>query len=355
MINKTLVFILQGLDPYTNLAVEELLLRHNQDNQCILILWQNDKTVVIGRNQNPWAECDLKSMETNDIKLARRITGGGAVYHDGGNLNFSFILGRDDYNVERQCDVIIGALAAFGLKAVRTGRNDMTLDERKFSGNAFCFLGNNALHHGTLLISANKENLARYLNVPIDKIESKGVTSVKSRVVNLCDIVPELTLSDVKNALLQSFAEEYGQPEAVITMNPQHVFDDETKKLLGGSRFDEAQFKEILEKQKSFEWRYGKTPSFDVSFKTRFAWGGIELGFKIREAVIREARVYSDALCEELIALLPEALEGSRLVMEELKQRLDPNARRYDHLEKDTEVKQQVLTEITAWLSDKLK
>lgn len=327
-------------NPWINLALEEHILTNQPLGEATLFLWQNKDTVVIGRNQNPWTECNLPLMEENNIRLARRISGGGAVFHDAGNLNFSFILNRDHYDLKRQYSVIVNALKSFGIYASISGRNDMTVDDKKFSGNAFCFKERNALHHGTILIGADKEKMARYLTVSADKIKAKGVASVKSRVVNLCDIMPELTVDMVKEAVEKAFKEEY-------TGSFEEVFFSEHDKSVWPA---DPAFTNIIARNGSWEWRYGVTPDFDVSLKNRFSWGGIELYFKLDEAVIQKAEVYSDALCEELISNLPALFIGASLQGKELSQKLKAGGAALQNLGKDRETKDMVLDDISNWL-----
>ncbi len=327
-------------NPWINLALEEYFLINQPAGGATLFLWQNKDTVVIGRNQNPWTECNLMLMEEDNIRLARRISGGGAVFHDSGNLNFSFIMNQKDYDVKRQCMVIINALKSLGINAEMSGRNDIVVDDRKFSGNAFCFRGLNALHHGTILINADKDRMARYLTVSKDKFKAKGVTSVKSRVVNLCDIKPGLTPNIIKEAVAEAFKKEYGSKCKYIH------FTDRDKSLWP----NDSLFREIITRNGSWEWNYGETPNFDVHLKKRFPWGGVELYLKVDEAEIRDAVVYSDALCEELISRLPDILVGTRIKGEELSKKLTESKAFMPNLVKDEDIKEQVLSDVAAWL-----
>mgnify|MGYP004479750105 CR=1 FL=1 len=138
MVTKLTYIESNQVNPYKNLAVEEYLLLHCEDKECILYLWQNQNTVVIGRNQNAWKECKVTKLEEENGHLARRLSGGGAVYHDLGNLNFTFLVNKDEYSLEKQLQVIINAMGRLGLKAEKSGRNDILIDGKKFSGNAFC-------------------------------------------------------------------------------------------------------------------------------------------------------------------------------------------------------------------------
>ena len=200
-------------EPYRNLAVERYLLEHTPAGSVTLYLWQNKNTVVIGRNQNPWAECNMTQLRRDGGHLVRRLSGGGAVYHDSGNLNFTFLTDARTYNLARQLEVIIGALKSLGINAEKSGRNDILVDGRKVSGNAFYTSGGKKYHHGTLLIDVKTDEMAKYLTVSPLKLQAKGVSSVKSRVLNLKEVCPSLTVPVLQNALVRSFAEIYGNDE----------------------------------------------------------------------------------------------------------------------------------------------
>lgn len=297
-------------NPWWNLAVEEYMLERVERGQCILYLWQNENTIVIGRNQNPWKECKTELFENEGGKLARRLSGGGAVYHDLGNLNFTFIAGREIYDLDKQMSVILGAVNSLGIKAELSGRNDLTADGRKFSGNAFCFRKSGAYHHGTVLVSADFGKLSKYLQVSKEKMRSKGVQSVQSRVVNLAEFQPSLTIDKMAGALIESFMSVYGGTAPVENA----INDGQAGKLA---------LEELYNKYASWDWRYGEAPKFDVDIETRFAWGGVEIGFKLENGLVKEASVYSDALLEDYIAALPVIFKGcsfsSKLLAERLR------------------------------------
>ena len=210
MIGKLFFLESDSFDPYENLALEELLLESCGRGVCILYLWQNQKTVVIGRNQNAWAECRTEELKQAGGKLARRLSGGGAVFHDLGNLNFTFVVGKEDYHIPRQLEVILRALRRLGIPAEKSGRNDLLAEGKKFSGNAFYEQGDTWYHHGTLMVDVDKDSLTRYLTVSKEKLESKGVASVRSRVANLREFKPDLTVEELKNALVSALEEVYG-------------------------------------------------------------------------------------------------------------------------------------------------
>lgn len=284
MITKTTVIQSNTVNPYYNLALEEYLVEIVEEGECILYLWQNDKTVVIGKNQNAWAQCNISLLEQAGGLLARRSSGGGAVYHDMGNLNFTFVAHNEDYDVSKQLDVIVGAVKGFGIDAEKTGRNDITVLNRKISGNAFHKGSKASCHHGTLLINSDIDALSKYLNVSEKKLKSKGVDSVRSRVVNLSTLA-DVSTDNMKNALIESFSKVYGCECEYID----------------ASRLDDEKIEEIRLKYASNEWRLGQNPKFSFDFDNRFDWGEIQICFNVENEKVKECKVYSDALDVEFV------------------------------------------------------
>lgn len=307
MIEKTKIICVNTLDPWWNLSIEEYLLDRVGENECILYLWQNQNTVVIGKNQNAWRECRTDLLESEGGKLARRLSGGGAVFHDTGNLNFTFLMGRSNYDFQRQVKVIRDAVGKAGIVSEVSGRNDLTVDGRKYSGNAFCFRKNSAYHHGTILVSADMDKLSRYLQVSQEKLRSKGVKSVQSRVANLTEFKPSLTIEEMKVYMMEAFQDEYGKSVEI------HMDD---------SFMDKEALNRLYEKYSSWEWRYGESPSFDIELTERFDWGGIEIGLQLENGIIKRAIVYSDAMDEEFINMLPGMLEGCKFKSSDMAKRI---------------------------------
>jgi lipoate-protein ligase A len=317
-----------SFDPWHNLALEEALLSDVAPNEVILYLWQNEKTVVIGRNQNAWKEARWKELEEAGGKLARRLSGGGAVYHDLGNLNFTFVMDKGFWDLHRQLKVILNAVKKLGVEAEFKGRNDIIADGRKFSGNAFLTTQDAALHHGTVLVDVVMEDMTRYLQVSEDKIQSKGVTSVQSRVVNLKELNPEITIDNVVDAMGKAFVEEYGGTGEELL--PSDVIDD---------------LSPLYEKFASWEWRYGRTPKFDVSYATRFDWGGVEVGFSLEDGKIVACTIYSDAMDSLLIQSLAANLE-------QIAFKIDAIQRKLDEVETDDETSQRIVQDLRGFLSE---
>ena len=306
MIEKISLFRHDCTDPYRNLAVEEHLLNTVEPGQCILYLWQNQNTVVIGRNQNAWKECRTSLLEQEGGRLARRLSGGGAVFHDLGNLNFTFLVNEEDYDLDRQLTVIQEACRAFGLAAERSGRNDVLVDGRKFSGNAFYHSKGKAYHHGTVLVDTNGEKLARYLSPSKAKLQAKGVESVRARVVNLCELVPGLTRERMAEELTAAFAQVYGK--TVQSIKPASL--------------DWAVIDELTVRNGSHDWLYGPRLPLSFECEERFDWGGVQLQMQVESGVVVQAKVYSDAMDWDLAPVLERALTGSPFLLKELCKRI---------------------------------
>jgi lipoate---protein ligase len=308
---ETIIYQSASFDPWYNLALEELLLNTVGEDQFILYLWQNRDTIVIGRNQNPWQECRAGMLERDGGYLARRLSGGGTVFHDLGNLNFTFIMNRAAYDLEKQNGIILAAVRAMEIPAEISGRNDLTVGGRKFSGNAFCFRKKSAYHHGTILVASDLERLTKYLRVSEEKIRSKGITSVRSRVVNLTEYKPALNIEMLKEGLCREFIKAY------------HAEAAERRTTTGDlAALDQRLIQELYSKYASWEWRYGEAPKFDLVINTRFSWGGIEFGLKLAKGMITEATVYSDAMDAEFIELLAPLVKGVRLNAAEVAERI---------------------------------
>ena len=293
----TLQFLISPqYDPFLNLAVETYLTDHQEKDTITLYLWKNQRTVVIGLNQNPFSECKVDTLLNDGGHLMRRRTGGGAVYHDLGNLNFSFVADKSLYDVRRQQGVIQKALQHFGLEAEISGRNDLLCQGRKFSGNAFFNGTFNNLHHGTILIKTDGELMQRYLTVDTSKLQKHGVKSVSSRVVNLSELT-DITSDSIIEPLLQAFQENYGMKAKVLDF-------DELSKL--------AEVQSTRERITSHDYLFAKWEHFTTTKKARFPWGGVEISLHIDESksIIDDIRIASDCLDTDTITEAETLLKG---------------------------------------------
>ncbi|MBO4389055.1 MAG: lipoate--protein ligase [Spirochaetales bacterium] len=287
-----LVFRSESRDIRYNLALEEYILNRYATKNRILFLWRNDSCVVIGRYQNPWAECDLTAMERDGVVLARRSSGGGAVYHDRGNCCFTLAGPKGTADKSENFELLLRALRCLGLEPELSGRNDIIIGGRKVSGSAFRNTAGYESHHGTMLIKTDLQAAGRYLTPGADKLQSKGVKSVESRIANLTDFAPGLEPEDFETALFREAEKQFGGDGQSLP----EIRED-------------AGLEELELRYASREWVFGRTPRFSNRISGRLEWGGIEVLLDVSGGRIDRACVYSDCLeagpVEELQRLLP--------------------------------------------------
>lgn len=307
MIKKIKLYESNSFDPYLNLATEQYLMETVEEDACILFLWQNENTVVIGKNQNAWKECRTTLLSQEGGSLARRLSGGGAVFHDIGNLNFTFLISQAEYDLDRQFSVIIEAMSLLGIQAERSGRNDVLCEGRKFSGNAFYKNGKQAYHHGTLLVDVDMDKLSRYLNPSKAKLQAKGVDSVRSRVVNLKELNPKITIPALKKAMESAFEKVYALPCSIL--------DD--------SMMDMDAIERLRERNAGWEWNFGQKLPFTAEWEDRFPWGGLQICLQVENGTVQVAKVYSDAMDWSVAPKLEEALIGCRFDFTSLSRRTE--------------------------------
>ncbi len=322
MINNLSLVISDGTDPRRNLALESALMASVRENEMILYLWQNADTVVIGRNQNVRKECNLTNIRKDGVTIVRRPSGGGAVYHDLGNQNYTFLCATENYDVSRQTDVICRALAEAGIRAKISGRNDILVNGRKISGNAYYHHEGISYQHGTLLVCSDLSKMPAYLNPDPGKLKAKGVESVRSRVMNLAEIKPDLTPEMLRGLLVSACEAVYGLH---AEERPQP---------------DPEVFAEYLRMFASDEWTYGHEPGSGYTAEHRFSWGSVQLELQIRKNIIREAHIWSDAMEPDVIGKIPGMLRGCEFSGEKMAERL----------RQDTE--NAILCDIAEWLKE---
>ncbi|MDF7681751.1 lipoate--protein ligase LplA [Enterobacteriaceae bacterium ESL0689] len=289
-------------DPWFNLAVEESIFRQMPATQRVLFLWRNADTVVIGRAQNPWKECNTRRMAEDHVRLARRSSGGGAVFHDTGNTCFTFMAGKPGYDKTVSTQIVLNALHALGITAQASGRNDLLVNtthgERKISGSAYRETAERGFHHGTLLLNADLNRLANYLNPDEKKLQAKGISSVRSRVANLVELRPGITHQQVCTAITQAFFDHYGERVDAEVISPDNLPDL-------------PNFADTFARQKSWEWNFGKAPAFSHLLDERFRWGGVELHFDIEKGHISRTQLFTDSLNPLPLETLATRLQGS--------------------------------------------
>jgi lipoate-protein ligase A len=296
----------ESTNPYFNLAMEEYLFNLDDDNDYVL-LWQNEPTIVVGKYQNTAEEINSEYVKEKGIHVVRRITGGGAVYHDLGNLNFTFInkgTEKKEFDFRKFTMPIVKALERFGVKAELSGRNDITIDQKKFSGNAQYVKQGKVLHHGTLLFNSKMEELTKALKVTEDKFQSKGIKSVRSRVTNIADYLSEaITVSEFKELLLK------------------YMFDEDTELIEGQLKdADMNKINSLMEsKYMNWDWNYGASPEFNVKQGKRFEGGKVEVLINVKNGFVQGIKFYGDFFgsgnTEEIEALLA----GKRYLEEEIR------------------------------------
>ena len=232
-----------GTDVYSHLAYEEILME--EVSGPVLMLWQSNCAVVIGKNQNPWVECRLKSMELDGVPLARRCSGGGTVYHDEGNLNYCIITDREKYKQADAFKVLLRALKEVDVNASIACKSNIVVDNKKISGTAFAFRKNRVLHHGTLLLNTDLSKLDKYLGSDFSSIKTNAVASVPAKVTNI-----NISINEMKTAFCSAFKQQYGFNRDVINLNENLI-------------------KERLKKIKSDSWIWGNTPRFSIEYNGR--------------------------------------------------------------------------------------
>ncbi|BAD39546.1 lipoate--protein ligase [Symbiobacterium thermophilum] len=284
-------------DPYFNLAFEEYVFEKLDPTKSYFILWQNENTVVVGRHQNTYEEINQRYVEEHGIRVVRRLSGGGAVYHDNGNLNYTFIVDKDaapDFNFAVFTVPVIKTLERLGVKAEFTGRNDLTIDGRKFCGNAQYVRRGRIMHHGCIMLDSNLEVVVNALKVREAKFQSKGVKSVRSRVTTINAHAPRpIAMEEFKSLLKGYILEAEGLETMALT--PEQL--DEVRRLRD-------------EKYATWEWNYGASPAYDVRLEERFDFGLVTVYLQADRGRIQAVKIYGDFFGSGELAELEAALVG---------------------------------------------
>lgn len=288
----------KSVKPYVNLAYEEYFLKNSTCNEPVFMLWRNEPTVVVGRFQNTYNEVNHKVADENGINVIRRITGGGAVYHDLGTLCYTFIarnLSVEKISFSTFALPMIEALAAFGVKGNLSGRNDLTIDGAKFSGTAMSLHKDSLLFHGTILYDTDLSVLSKVLNVKADKLESKGIKSVRSRVTNILPYLKEDNGIEVFKETLKN------------TVYKRMPFDEYTPDLN-----DINEIKKLSQKKyQTLDWIYGKNPKAKFHNRKKFPGGELEIYLDLDAYKIKNCKIYGDFLGIKDIESVEKMIEGT--------------------------------------------
>lgn len=269
-------------DPRINLAIEEYALKSLDINETYLLFYINKPSIIIGKNQNTIEEINTEYVEQNGITVVRRLSGGGAVYHDLGNLNFSFITkddGESFHNFKKFTEPVINALKKLGVNAELSGRNDIEVEGRKISGNAQFSTRGRMFSHGTLMLDSEIDHVVSALRVKKDKIESKGIKSIRSRVANISEFLSEkMTMEEFRQLLLTHIFEGSDEiPEYVLT-------EEDWERIHQLSQ----------ERYQTWEWNYGKSPRFNLHHSHRFPVGSIDVRLEVNKGILEHCKIYGD-------------------------------------------------------------
>ncbi|USK51160.1 lipoate--protein ligase [Bacillus sp. CMF12] len=302
----------QGItDPRINLAIEEYALKNLDIEETYLLFYINEPSIIIGKNQNTVEEINTEYVENNGIHVVRRLSGGGAVYHDLGNLNFSFITkddGESFHNFQKFTEPVVEALQKLGVNAELSGRNDLMAEGRKISGNAQFSTKGRMFSHGTLLFDSEIESVVSALKVKKDKIESKGIKSIRSRVANISEFLDKkITIQEFRTLLLKNIFGDLDEiPEYKLT-------NDDWEKIHQLSK----------ERYQNWDWNYGKSPKFDLQHSHRFPVGQIDIRLNVTKGKIEECKIYGDFFGVGDVSEIENKLTGIRYEKSEIENALE--------------------------------
>ena len=297
-------------DPSLNLAMEEYALKNLASDETYFLFYINQPSIIIGKNQNTAEEINAKYVHEKDIKVVRRLSGGGAVYHDLGNLNFSFITkddGNSFHNFLKFTEPVIEALKELGVNAELSGRNDILAEGRKISGNAQFSTKGRMFSHGTLLFDSNIDEVVNALNVKLDKIQSKGIKSVRSRVANIKEFLKEdLTIEEFRQLLLRSIFKEQGEIQV-------YEWTEEDMKAIH----------ELAEtRYRNWDWNYGKSPKCNIGHSKRFSIGQVDIRLEVNKGIIETVKIYGDFFGVGEVSDIESLIIGTRYDQQEIKNKL---------------------------------
>ena len=307
-------------DPYFNMAFDEYALEQLPLDEPLFYLWQNRPAVIIGLNQNAYAEVDIQFLREHDIALVRRVTGGGAVYHDQGNLNYTIVGRSADLNRDypEYTRYMQQALQALGVRAELSGRNDILVDGRKVSGYAKRVYKDRLMVHGTLMYDVDLDILEKALNPPAEKLVGKGIASVRSRVMNLRECMPQVKgIEDLKERLERYLSHNYTDTEYMLTEEAKHAIEQAAERKFATQEW-------VYGKQAPITHRSDKNTSRSIRRASRLTCGKVEIELEIRDGHIAACQFGGDFIGNLPISAIEQALCGVRYEHHALRQRLIP-------------------------------
>lgn len=294
MIRRTACLIARDVDPYRNLAIEKHLMDTLPEETAILYLWQNRQTVMIGRTQNPWYECPVDQFTMAGGLVARRLSGGGAVYQDPGSLNATLIMPKNEFDIPRQLSLLGMAAGAFGVQAQLVGRQDLGVDGKCFCTNAFFKSGSAAMHQSTLYVNSSLEAQMQFMTMEEGKAP-QNFRRPPLELVNLSQLRDDMTIEALEEALYNAFARVYGAEPA----------------MLDERMLDSRSIEQMTQQFCSREWIFPKSFPYTFSVAEQFPWGGVAVQLMAEGGIIRAAKVYTDAMEAGLFEQIEQALVGS--------------------------------------------
>lgn len=295
-------------DAFYNMALEQYVFDELPKDEEYFMLWQNANAIVVGRYQNTNEELNAEYVKDNEIQVVRRLSGGGAMYQDLGNLNFTFVVNQNKVSgidFTMFTDTIVEALSQIGLNAENNSRNDITIDNKKFSGNSQYIKKGRVMHHGTILFNSNLNVIGNALQVSKDKYESKGIKSVRSRVTNIYPYLEnEVTVLEFKNILLQNLFKNQILPYELTNKDNEKI--EKLAKI----------------KYETWEWNYGKSPFFNLVKERKFNMGKIKAYLEVDKGIIKNINLYGDFFGNGDIKEVEDSLKGIRYHEESIKEAL---------------------------------
>lgn len=308
------------LDPAMNLALEQYIVENFGEKDTFLLFYVNQPSIIIGRNQNTIEEINTHYVNEHDIKVVRRLSGGGAVYHDEGNLNFSFITkddGNSFQNFAKFTQPVVEALNKLGVPAKLKGRNDLIVEDRKISGNAMYATKGKMFSHGTLMLDSEIDKVVSALKVNKEKIASKGIKSIRSRVANISEFLNQkISMDEFKHVILR------------------HVFDVEDISEVPRYELTEEDWENVKQisrdRYNNWDWNYGKSPSFNIQSSHKFDAGLVDVRLDVKKGIIENCKIYGDFFGVGEINVLENSLIGVRHQQEAIEEALtDVDVPRY--------------------------